>query len=82
MKAWDDRHYSAPYLRAKIPGDKQDIEDLLEIATNRGLNITKKRPYISNSFRSDSYERVEEFVQEHPEYTQDFMYLGLQNLAG
>ena len=67
LRGWDDRCNSRRRdFLAKIPGDVQDIRDLLRIANQKGLNITKSRPYISDSFREDSYERVVEFFGEHP----------------
>lgn len=78
LQGWDDRRDSGrPDYLAKIPGDVRDIGDLLRIANQAGLNVTKSKPYISNSFREVSYERVMEFSYEHPEYIPLWMGLGL-----
>ena len=78
LQGWDDRRQSArPDWLAKLPGDVRDISDLLRIANRAGLNLTKGRPYISDSFRSASCERVIEFSDEYPEYMSLWMGLGL-----
>ncbi|KAF9650327.1 hypothetical protein BDM02DRAFT_3112310 [Thelephora ganbajun] len=78
LQGWDDRRGSRrPDFLAKIPGDVQDIGDLLRIANRLGLKVTKPKPYISHYFRSISYERVTEFSLKHPEYIRLWMGLGL-----
>jgi hypothetical protein len=80
LQGWDERRNSTrtDYL-AKIPGDVRDIGDLLRIANRLGLNVTKSKPYITDSFREISYERVREFSFEHSEYASLWMGLGLSN---
>ena len=81
LKAWDDRRHSGrQYQLAKIDGDVRDIRDLLRIANQRGLNVTKSRPYISPDFRACSYERVVEFNEKYPEYIWLWKGLGLAHL--
>ena len=82
LQGWDDRRNSrrSDYL-AKIPGDVRDIGDLLRIANEVGLKITKSKPYISNSFRNLSYGRVREFSFEYPTYISLWMGLGLPDLT-
>jgi hypothetical protein len=83
LKGWDDRRCSGrPHFVAKVPGDVRDISDLLRIANDLGLKVTKSKPYISRSFRDDSYDRVTEFSIEHPEYMWLWMGLGLSNPTG
>jgi len=65
-------------LLAKIPADVRDIGDLLQIANRLGLNVAKHKPYISQSFRESSYERITEFIDEHPQYTSWWLDLGLE----
>jgi len=78
LKGWDDRRYSRrPDFLAKLPGDVRDIRDLLQIANRLGLNVTNPKPYITDSFRDDSYERITEFSYEHPEHIPLWMGLGL-----
>ena len=80
LQGWDDRRRShRSDFRAKVPEDVRDIADLLRIANQLGLKITKARPYISNSFRNISYERVRKFSLKHPEYVLLWMSLGLPN---
>lgn len=64
LKGWDDRQSSDRLnQRAKVPVDAKDIMWLLLIAsTVYDLDITKKRSYITNSFRNDSYERAAKFA--------------------
>ena len=79
LQAWYHRRHSPrPDFRAKVPGDIQDIEDLLHIANQRGLKLTKRRPYITNSFREKSYKRVKKFTYKYPEYTEWWESLGLE----
>lgn len=78
LKGWDDRCGSnRPDYLAKIPNDIRDIRELLQIANQLGLKVTKSKPYITELFRSDSYERVMEFSEEHPEFIPLWMGLGL-----
>ena len=80
LQGWDERRNSRrPDFLAKIPGDVQDIAYLLRIANQRGLNITKPKPYITDSFRSISYERIIEFSYQHQEYASLWMGLGFPN---
>ena len=79
LQAWDDRcRSSRPHVRAKIPGDIEDIEDLLFVANQRGLNLLERRPYITDSFHVISCRRVEEFVCQYPRYRQLWADLGLE----
>jgi len=78
LKGWDDRRDSRrQYQLDKIPGDVRDIKNLLRIANQRGLRITKPRGYISRAFRADSKRRVIEFSEEHPQYIRLWTGLGL-----
>jgi len=80
LQGWDNRRCSRrPDFLAKLPGDVRNISDLLLIANRLGLNITKPRPYITDSFRNISYARVTEFSRRHPEYIPLWMGLGLSN---
>jgi len=80
LKGWDDRCNSRRQdFLAKIPGDVRDIGDLLRIANELGLNITKSKPYISRSFREDSYERVRDFSLQHRAYIPFWTGLGLHD---
>ena len=76
LKAWDDRLYSRPHLRCKRPVDAKDIKYLLQHAIQRGLNIANPKPYITDAFREDSYERARKYVQEYPLREDDFEELG------
>jgi hypothetical protein len=78
LKAWDDRRRSARQdWWAKLQGDVQDIEDLLRIASQRGLKLNKHRPYITHSFRKDSYERVADFTNVYPKHGSEWVALSL-----
>ena len=76
LQGWAERRGSHRQdFLAKIPGDVQDIRDLLRIANRSGLNVTNDKPYITQSFRQISYDRVAVFSDEHPEYI--FLWRGL-----
>jgi hypothetical protein len=78
LKAWVARRSSHRQdLRAKIPGDVRDIDDLLELAYYLGLDITEEKPYITDSFRDASYTMVRKFIREYPDNAPLFMALGL-----
>ena len=78
LKGWNDRRRSRRSdFHAKLPGDVRDIADLLRIANNLGLRITKPRYYISQAFRDASYDRVRTFSRYHPKYAPWWMGLGL-----
>ncbi|KAF9777449.1 hypothetical protein BJ322DRAFT_980429, partial [Thelephora terrestris] len=78
LKGWSDRRRSRrPDRRAKIPADVRDIGDLLRIANGLRANITKSKPYITDSFRRASYRRVKQFSVEHPQYVSSWMGLGM-----
>lgn len=80
LQGWDERRRSPRAdFRAKTPGDVRDIADLLQIANQLGLNITKPRSYITNAFRSISYSRVRKFCLKNPQYISSWMGLGLPN---
>ena len=82
LKAWNDRLYvRRPDLRAKLPGDIQDIGDLLWLANWEGLDVTEGRQYITDPFREASYRRVKKFCLEYPEYAGLWIGLGLPDPA-
>lgn len=78
LQGWDDRRRSRRRDQlAKVPADARDVVDLLRVAYRRGLNITKLKPYITDSFRTTSYRRVKEFSLRYPEHKWLWMSLRL-----
>lgn len=77
LRGWtDNRESNAPHKREKQYIDKEDIDELLELAIEEYDSVLQRERWMPRWFIREARERVWEFVEEYPDSADDWSEIG------